>query len=641
MSKIFNITDQTALFDRKVFHITVDDVPGVSTTEIIRVYNSVADPQRSILNPDMTHLTNDSFAGGDTIMVQWDESGSHYTLLKIRAAVATSSKILTNGFSVAGYTSSNNGDMADDTAPFVIPGGLQVGFGSYGDRTEPIMSAGGIEVGTRDPKVTFEQLLYRELSVGAPFSDVGFTGYFGYGGYLNPFVKDADAVAGDSVYDSESGVSGASIFFNGVDTILGGVTQSEYSDGDLAVIDLINDDLTSLVGRFEAELTDNNGALNWKVINLNVQALIVSTNYTAGVVTSFNNSLSLGNKAFIKKNDQIVLGTTGVAGEILTDYNIVTNANITAQQLSITTLNLTNLSIPGVATFEFSVHNETAVFNELADFNNDISAQNIGCWKVTGAKGFSFTDVISGDYTFVLNSSGIVAKFDGSNLLLLAEDVIELGSSGLETIVNGSATVTEALKLSAYPHTRDDVVTNNYPRNKLATSATGALLSIPDRQEVVLDSGSFSSQVPSGTDSLLQVEFGGVSDNDDVQLLAGGDIIFKRAGSYTIVLHAQYGRTGSSGISELFFALESQTPLTSATWLPFSYYARLDDANTNIPWSLTVPLALPDTVDFPYTMRGYMWRDSVGNNSGSLEPHTPTLSGPPASPSMSVLVVKN
>lgn len=154
-------------------------------------------------------------------------------------------------------------------------------------------------------------------------------------------------------------------------------------------------------------------------------------------------------------------------------------------------------------------------------------------------------------------------------------------------------------------------------------------------EESVLNATSTSSQVPTGTDALLQVEFGPAQfgASDPVEISALGAITINQTDQYNLFLVFQYGRVGAAGGSSiLLFRV-----LVNGVQFGLTRYAQLDNPNQAFPIEFTAPLngVEGDIVTFE------IWRDSSGFDAGELIPFTPALAGPLASSSASLSMTRN
>ena len=152
---------------------------------------------------------------------------------------------------------------------------------------------------------------------------------------------------------------------------------------------------------------------------------------------------------------------------------------------------------------------------------------------------------------------------------------------------------------------------------------------------VLQASSQATSQLPSGVDTPLQVEFGPAQgdSSSEIQLLSSGRIIFNRPGiGYRIVFGANIGRTGAAGISFIF-----GRSLVNGVQGGESLFAQTSSSDAVIPVEASVnfkPNAIGDYIDVEII------RDSAGNNSGGLYRFVPTLAGWNASSSASITITK-
>lgn len=142
-----------------------------------------------------------------------------------------------------------------------------------------------------------------------------------------------------------------------------------------------------------------------------------------------------------------------------------------------------------------------------------------------------------------------------------------------------------------------------------------------------------TDQQPSAVDTPRVIEFGpaqGTSE-DPIQLLANGDMVVNKAGTYFFDFYFQIGRTGAAGVSKIFgrLTVNNVQPATGDSVL-----ALLDNADIIIPQEIetTIPLNQGDVV------RIEIIRDSSGNNSGGLFADTPTPAGWNPAPSATVQI---
>lgn len=158
-------------------------------------------------------------------------------------------------------------------------------------------------------------------------------------------------------------------------------------------------------------------------------------------------------------------------------------------------------------------------------------------------------------------------------------------------------------------------------------------LTPPDLQiERLLDALSTAgSQQPAGTDTPLQIEFGGaqLTPSDPVSLSSTGVLSINQAGTYRIKLSVAAGRTGGAGVSNLYFRA-----LINGIQAGQSVHLKVDSSDIYVPYSDEAWLTVPAGVQITYEVI----RDSTGNNSGGLFQSTPTAPGWASNPSAALRV---
>ena len=201
----------------------------------------------------------------------------------------------------------------------------------------------------------------------------------------------------------------------------------------------------------------------------------------------------------------------------------------------------------------------------------------------------SITQVI-GNVTIDGECTGDVSKIDGDLT------ISSTGSfDGDVSVVTGTTTVDPASNTNA-------LIDNIRYGKRMITD------------EIVLSASSFNDQNPVGLDTPLQIEFGVAQ----APLLdVNGTFTTPDNGQYTMKYSFQYGRTGAGGVSWLFFYLEIDGTQAANTRL-----AKLDNSNNDFPVDFTVP-----AVDLTagQEVKAYIYRDSLGNDSGGLLSESPTL----------------
>lgn len=128
--------------------------------------------------------------------------------------------------------------------------------------------------------------------------------------------------------------------------------------------------------------------------------------------------------------------------------------------------------------------------------------------------------------------------------------------------------------------------------------------------ERLLDASSTAStQLPSGLDTPLQIEFGAAQSNDYVSLSAGGALTINTTGLYRLKVNAEIGRTGGSGTSHIFLRA-----LLNGAQAGRSVAYLVSNASDNKSFTDEAWLDLPAGAVITYEIM----RDSAGNDSGGL-----------------------
>ena len=140
------------------------------------------------------------------------------------------------------------------------------------------------------------------------------------------------------------------------------------------------------------------------------------------------------------------------------------------------------------------------------------------------------------------------------------------------------------------------------------------------RIERLLDGiSSASTQEPTGTGQAnsIQIEFGpnNLAPSDPVNLVGDGTLNINEGGTYRIKVALQFGRSGASGTSKLFFRVRVNGVQAGRSISAFISNANEEQYFENDTW-LTVP---PGT-----ELKFDLMRDADGNNSGGLFRIQPT-----------------
>ncbi len=135
------------------------------------------------------------------------------------------------------------------------------------------------------------------------------------------------------------------------------------------------------------------------------------------------------------------------------------------------------------------------------------------------------------------------------------------------------------------------------------------------------------NQNPAGLDIPMQASFGAPQTTSDIDLDANGLITFLKDGTYIINTITALGRTGGTGVSELF-----QRVLFGGIQVGGPQHYRFDDADVTRTTFTTfiVPAVIGQTITFE------TYRDSAGNNSGGLVATASNLWG--TAPSASITI---
>lgn len=165
-----------------------------------------------------------------------------------------------------------------------------------------------------------------------------------------------------------------------------------------------------------------------------------------------------------------------------------------------------------------------------------------------------------------------------------------------------------------------------------ATGTIAALFQAPTflAQGDILNSSSFTTQIPVTLGTTLQVSFGGAVSTTKFDLAANGALTCKETGQYRFVFSAQPGREGVAGIVNLFLRL-----LKNGSQVGNTSLARMDNANTVIPLRFIVNIDLvKDDV-----LTAEMVQDPSGiAGAGGLYSIVPATAGWAASPAAAIAI---
>lgn len=151
-------------------------------------------------------------------------------------------------------------------------------------------------------------------------------------------------------------------------------------------------------------------------------------------------------------------------------------------------------------------------------------------------------------------------------------------------------------------------------------------------KQLLTSSSTAGSQLPSTTNTPLQIEFGTGATTADATLNVAGLLTFHTPGQYIISTFLRFGRTGGAGQAIVFnrFLINGAQALNSNS-------CTLADSQVIIPFSanLLVDITTPGT-----TFAMEIMRDSAGINNGGLYQTLSSLVGWNNSPSATVVVYK-
>jgi len=179
---------------------------------------------------------------------------------------------------------------------------------------------------------------------------------------------------------------------------------------------------------------------------------------------------------------------------------------------------------------------------------------------------------------------------------------------------------------------RNDGVDSRLYQHRGSSSNNTDWVNLSDAKRItVLSAASFVDQVPSGTDTALQVEFGAAqgSGSDPVEIDASGNVTINQTDQYFVDISIQYGRNNAGSAAWLFFRI-----LIDGTQSGNSIFAKLDNANNDLP------VQFSGIFDFTATevITVEFLRDSQGFDDGELMSETPTPAGWSSSPSASIRI---
>lgn len=167
-----------------------------------------------------------------------------------------------------------------------------------------------------------------------------------------------------------------------------------------------------------------------------------------------------------------------------------------------------------------------------------------------------------------------------------------------------------------------------------AAIINGTINGVPygtSQEQTILTASDFTMQIPTGTDTPLQITFGGAQNSTDgeVSLAADGALTANINKNFLISIALQYGRNNAGMASWLFFRV-----LVDGVAAPDPAFAKLDNSNAAFPVQFRGRVALNAGEVFTVEMI----RDSQGFDDGELITETPTLVDWDQSPSAKLTV---
>ncbi len=158
------------------------------------------------------------------------------------------------------------------------------------------------------------------------------------------------------------------------------------------------------------------------------------------------------------------------------------------------------------------------------------------------------------------------------------------------------------------------------------------------------EGGFISTITQAGTEDVattISFGAGGLTPNGHVSVAASGEFEIMTTGYYSIKQRFRAGRSGASGVSEIFFWAEISTD-GGSTWsvIGNSVDIALNNSNDTTVFFDLSNVLLPVGVK----LRNRFARSSTGHDSGDLVPSTPsstlTSAGVPVAPSAQVSIYK-
>lgn len=201
------------------------------------------------------------------------------------------------------------------------------------------------------------------------------------------------------------------------------------------------------------------------------------------------------------------------------------------------------------------------------------------------------------------STNNAITRFNGTTGKEIKNSTATLSDTGVlncgGVLSNGQAAYASVANMGTNP---EAFATKNYVD-------VGDNITVTNTQDRLLYAFSAVTQEPTALSTNLQIIFGAAQAGPVVSLAANGAITFLVAGDYDIRLRLQFGRSGASGIAELFGrALLNGLPLGQIV------HTKLNAAEFSIP--CTFEFIVTATVGSVLTFQ--IRRGSGGTNAGGI-----------------------
>ena len=158
---------------------------------------------------------------------------------------------------------------------------------------------------------------------------------------------------------------------------------------------------------------------------------------------------------------------------------------------------------------------------------------------------------------------------------------------------------------------------------------------------VLIDEASLVAQKPTGLDTPLVLTWGNGADviTDDAILRTDGTLELLSSKVYGVLFDLQYGRTGASGQSKIWFTSRLSFGGAPFVYVPYSIVEYIENVNDVKSLNRLVNFEVDENIaPLPWIVELQVIRDSSGNHSGGVLPQTSSLAGVPDAPSARVII---